>query len=216
MAFMSDDQLDNEFRISIGETTTSIPDIRATAEQRAVVSAWRDANVRTLSKVLYGWIMNNVNWQHDPELARLIRTGDDTCPAFSESKDGRLLFLYLQKRGSRAQPHVQSEMQTEWATVFSEAHTKHPTKAVFSDTTTCDSVIKQLNTLLEIYESISANRNAPADVFVHTMLKLLSREVPCLQHWAEAELNRCTLNPEVYKSRSDWVTNQVALLLRHS
>ena len=106
LAFMSDDQLDNEFRHSTGNDTTSMPDIRATEDLRIMVQAWRDATVRALSKVLYGWIMNNVNWQHDPELARLIRTGDDTYPAFSETKDGRLLFLYLQKRGSRAQPHV--------------------------------------------------------------------------------------------------------------
>ena len=100
-----------------------------------------------------------MHWQRDPELARLIRgTPGESTPGFSETKDGRSLFFYLKSRGSRDQPHVQSEMSTEWATVYSEAHTHHPTKTVFSDTSTSDAVIKQLNTLLETYEAIAANR----------------------------------------------------------
>ena len=69
-----------------------------------------------LSEVLYGWIINNVDWKKDPELARKIR-GADGDDGFSVDSNGAGLYAYLRERGSALQPHVQSETETEWASV---------------------------------------------------------------------------------------------------
>ena len=91
------------------------------------------------------------------------------------------------------QPHVQSEMEIEWASVYAEAHSKSLTKTVFTDVSTSDAVLTQMSTLLETYEKIAAHQKSPPNVFIGTMLRLLSREIPCLQDWAKAELNPPTM-----------------------
>ena len=52
-----------------------------------------------LSEVLYGWIINNVDWKKDPELARKIR-GADGDDGFSVDSNGAGLYAYLRERGS--------------------------------------------------------------------------------------------------------------------
>ena len=71
-----------------------------------------------------------------------------------------------------------------------------------------------MSTLLETYEKIAAHQKSPPNVFIGTMLRLLSREIPCLQDWAKAELNTLILKPADYDSRSRWVSETVAVLLR--
>ena len=75
-------------------------------------------------------------------------------------------------------------------------------------------MLTQMSTLLETYEKIAAHQKSPPNVFIGTMLRLLSREIPCLQDWAKAELNTLILKPADYDSRSRWVSDTVAVLLR--
>ena len=67
-------------------------------------------------------------------------------------------------------------METEWASVYAEAHSKTQTKTVFTDVATSDAVLTQMSTLLETYEKIAAHQKSPPHVFIGTMLRLLSRD----------------------------------------
>ena len=104
--------------------------------------------------------LNNVAWQKDPELKRKVKGTNDT-PGFAELEDGCGLYQYLRERGSATQPHVQSEMETEWAGVYAEAHARTQTKSIFSDVSTSDAILRQMTVLLETYESIAAHKEAP-------------------------------------------------------
>ena len=211
LCFMTRPQLVEKFRVDKGKPYTTYPDFDSIA---GGFSAWcRENSMGQLSEVLYGWIINNVDWKKDPELARKIR-GADGDDGFSVDSNGAGLYAYLRERGSAMQPHVQSEMETEWASVYAEAHSKSQTKTVFTDVSTSDAVLTQMSTLLETYEKIAAHQKSPPNVFIGTMLRLLSREIPCLQDWAKAELNTLILKPADYDSRSRWVSDTVAVLLR--
>ena len=97
-------------------------------------------SMTALSDVLYAWSINNVHWKKDPELARKIR-GADGEEGFAKGSDGMSLYAYLRERGSALQPHVQSEMETEWPGVYAEAHSKSQSKTIFTDVSTSDAVL---------------------------------------------------------------------------
>ena len=149
------------------------------ADIAEAMSDWTQSVVEPLSKMLYGWIINHIEWRKDPELKRLIKGSDGTL-GLCETESGRDLYLHLYARGTARQPHVQSRMEAEWAAVYAEAHSEARSRTIFSDVNTSDAVINQLSLLLETYEKIDAHRLAPPKVFIDTMLRLFAHEVPCL------------------------------------
>ena len=89
LVFASDDELDDFYRRLSGQTDkTLFPPGSLTGQ----FNAWYTQHVAALSVVLFGWILNNVEWQKDPELKRRIKGSNDEI-GFIHNDDGRGVYL---------------------------------------------------------------------------------------------------------------------------
>ena len=129
------------------------------------------------------------------------------------------MYDWLVKHGSTDDAATQERLITEWSHFLIEARlTKQGlprTRTVFTDSSSAESVIDRLASLLDLYEKVEDHRSAPAHVFIKVMVQLLSEDVPSLHDWGTRfTIDLLTGHKTIATTRSDWVAGEASNLIR--
>ena len=167
---------------------------------------------------LCSFIVSNVDWVKDPTLARLIR-GTEAQPGWGETGEGLLIYNWLKAHGSTADAASQELLRTEWAGLFSQSlltkQGRPRDQIIFEKTEYAEDIIERCTELLDLYERVEAQRNAPAIEFVKVLVSLLHEDVKPLFTWGSRLLiDLQTGDKTITATRADFVGTEADKLIR--